>query len=67
MTEARLRDQICRLGSSLFERGLTSAKLYRLLRGLNPRYLTPAQVGDLIATFGLTVPGHLDEHDATST
>jgi len=31
-----------------------TAKLYLLLRGLNPRYLSPAQVQDLIATFGLT-------------
>ncbi len=31
-----------------------TAKLYLLLRGLNPRYLSPAQVQDLIKTFGLT-------------
>ncbi|MBB5048598.1 ribulose-5-phosphate 4-epimerase/fuculose-1-phosphate aldolase [Rhodopseudomonas rhenobacensis] len=43
-----------------------SAKLYLLLRGLNPRYLTPAQVNDLVATFGLTLPEQGDEHDATS-
>ena len=30
-----------------------TAKLYLLLRGLNPRYLTPAQVADLSKTFGL--------------
>jgi ribulose-5-phosphate 4-epimerase/fuculose-1-phosphate aldolase len=30
-----------------------TAKLYLLLRGLNPRYLTPAQVADLVKTFGL--------------
>jgi 3-dehydro-4-phosphotetronate decarboxylase len=30
-----------------------TAKLYLLLRGLNPRYLTPAQVSDLAKTFGL--------------
>ncbi len=35
-----------------------TAKLYLLLRGLNPRYLTPAQVADLTATFGLTLPEH---------
>jgi ribulose-5-phosphate 4-epimerase/fuculose-1-phosphate aldolase len=36
-----------------------TAKLYLLLRGLNPRYLTPAQVADLAKTFGLTLPdGH---------
>jgi len=33
-----------------------TAKLYLLLRGLNPRYLSPAQVADLMKTFGLTVP-----------
>jgi ribulose-5-phosphate 4-epimerase/fuculose-1-phosphate aldolase len=33
-----------------------TAKLYLLLRGLNPRYLTPAQVADLSATFGLGLP-----------
>jgi 3-dehydro-4-phosphotetronate decarboxylase len=35
-----------------------TAKLYLLLRGLNPRYLTPAQVADLTKTFGLKLPGH---------
>jgi len=34
-----------------------TAKLYLLLRGLNPRYLTPAQSEDLAKTFGLTLPG----------
>lgn len=38
-----------------------TAKLYLLLRGLNPRYLTPAQVQDLVKTFGLQLPGH--DHD----
>ncbi|MBS7538111.1 3-oxo-tetronate 4-phosphate decarboxylase [Ancylobacter lacus] len=33
-----------------------TAKLYLLLRGLNPRYLSPAQVADLTAVFGLTLP-----------
>src|SRR5271169_4367904 len=33
-----------------------TAKLYLLLRGLNPRFLTPAQVEDLVNTFGLTLP-----------
>ena len=37
-----------------------TAKLYLLLRGMNPRYLTPAQTADLAKTFGLTLP---DEHD----
>jgi hypothetical protein len=35
-----------------------TAKLYLLLRGLNPRYLTPAQVQDLVKVFGLTLPEH---------
>jgi 3-dehydro-4-phosphotetronate decarboxylase len=35
-----------------------TAKLYLLLRGLNPRYLTPAQVKDLAKTFGLVSPEH---------
>jgi ribulose-5-phosphate 4-epimerase/fuculose-1-phosphate aldolase len=39
-----------------------TAKLYLLLRGLNPRYLSPAQVGDLVKTFGLALP---EDHDHT--
>src|SRR5258707_14591268 len=39
-----------------------TAKLYLLLRGLNPRYLTPAQIADLSKTFGLELP---DIHDHT--
>ncbi len=35
-----------------------TAKLYLLLRGLNPRYLTPAQVEDLVQTFGVVSPEH---------
>jgi len=35
-----------------------TAKLYLLLRGLNPRYLSPEQVKDLVRTFGLTLPEH---------
>src|ERR1700754_1468776 len=35
-----------------------TAKLYLLLRGMNPRYLSPQQVGDLVKTFGLTLPVH---------
>lgn len=35
-----------------------TAKLYLLLRGLNPRYLTPAQVAELSKVFGLTLPEH---------
>jgi 3-dehydro-4-phosphotetronate decarboxylase len=30
-----------------------TAKLYLLVRGLNPRFLTPAQVDDLVQAFGL--------------
>ncbi len=30
-----------------------TAKLYLLLRGLDPRYLSPEQVRDLISHFGL--------------
>jgi ribulose-5-phosphate 4-epimerase/fuculose-1-phosphate aldolase len=33
-----------------------TAKLYLLLRGLNPRYLTPAQVADLAKVFGFSLP-----------
>jgi ribulose-5-phosphate 4-epimerase/fuculose-1-phosphate aldolase len=35
-----------------------TARLYLLLRGLNPRYLTAAQVADLSKTFGLSLPEH---------
>ena len=35
-----------------------TAKLYLLLRGLNPRYLSPEQVEDLTKVFGLTLPEH---------
>jgi ribulose-5-phosphate 4-epimerase/fuculose-1-phosphate aldolase len=37
-----------------------TARLYLLLRGLNPRYLTPEQVADLTKAFGLVLP---DRHD----
>jgi len=43
-----------------------TAKLYLLLRGLNPRYLTPAQVEDLAKVFGLSLPEHLP-HPPTSS
>src|SRR3954452_19226868 len=33
-----------------------TAKLYLLLRGLNPRYLTPAQITELAAVFKLSLP-----------
>ncbi len=35
-----------------------TAKLYLLLRGLNPRYLSPEQVKDLTKVFGLELPEH---------
>ena len=40
-----------------------TAKLYLLLRGLNPRYLSPEQVEDLTKVFGLALP----EHEPRST
>jgi ribulose-5-phosphate 4-epimerase/fuculose-1-phosphate aldolase len=39
-----------------------TAKLYLLLRGLNPRYLSPEQVKDLVKVFGLKLP---ETHDHT--
>ncbi|MBB1090592.1 aldolase [Rhodopseudomonas pseudopalustris] len=36
-----------------------TAKLHLLLRGLNPRYLSPAQIVDLATVFGLDLPDHL--------
>ncbi len=35
-----------------------TAKLYLLLRGLNPRFLTPGQIADLSKVFGLALPEH---------
>jgi 3-dehydro-4-phosphotetronate decarboxylase len=35
-----------------------TARLYLLLRGLNPRYLSPEQVADLANVFGLDLPAH---------
>jgi 3-dehydro-4-phosphotetronate decarboxylase len=35
-----------------------TARLYLLLRGLNPRYLSPEQVADLSKVFGLQLPEH---------
>src|ERR1700754_3193053 len=35
-----------------------TAKLYLLLRGLNPRLLSPAQVADLVKVFGVELPEH---------
>ncbi len=35
-----------------------TARLYLMLRGLNPRALTQAQVDDLVARFGLELPRH---------
>ncbi|MBB2683001.1 aldolase (plasmid) [Rhizobium sophoriradicis] len=39
-----------------------TAKLYLLLRNLNPRFLSPDQVADLVKTFGLDLPSH-HHHD----
>src|SRR3978361_531872 len=39
-----------------------TAKFVLLLRGLNPRYLTPAQVADLTKTFGLVPSEHGHQH-----
>jgi ribulose-5-phosphate 4-epimerase/fuculose-1-phosphate aldolase len=36
-----------------------TARLALLLRGLNPRLLSPAQIADLVAHFGLNLPHHL--------
>jgi 3-dehydro-4-phosphotetronate decarboxylase len=35
-----------------------TARLYLLLRGLNPRFLSPEQIADLVKRFGLTLPEH---------
>lgn len=45
-----------------------TAKLYLLLRGMNPRYLTPAQVTDLVKVFGVALPehGHETERDTVT-
>ncbi|MFG1290980.1 3-oxo-tetronate 4-phosphate decarboxylase [Xanthobacter versatilis] len=37
-----------------------TARLYLLLRGLNPRYLSPEQVADLVKVFGVSRPA--DDH-----
>lgn len=39
-----------------------TAKLALLLRGLNPRFLSPAQVDDLVKVFGLILPDDAHEH-----
>lgn len=39
-----------------------TAKLYLLLRGLNPRHLSRAQVADLVKVFGLSLPEHGEHH-----
>jgi 3-dehydro-4-phosphotetronate decarboxylase len=39
-----------------------TAKLYLLLRRLNPRHLSPQQVADLVSTFGLTLPDAEHNH-----
>jgi 3-dehydro-4-phosphotetronate decarboxylase len=39
-----------------------TAKLYLLLRGMNPRYLSLEQVTDLVKVFGVKLPEHGHEH-----
>ena len=39
-----------------------TARIYLLLRGLNPRYLSPQQIADLTKVFGLKLPEHGHEH-----
>ncbi|TIV42410.1 MAG: aldolase, partial [Mesorhizobium sp.] len=39
-----------------------TAKLYLLLRGLNPRYLSPEQVADLVRVFGISLPEQDGHH-----
>ena len=38
-----------------------TARLYLLLRGLDPRHLSPQQIDDLVASFGLALPNHHHE------
>jgi ribulose-5-phosphate 4-epimerase/fuculose-1-phosphate aldolase len=40
-----------------------TAKLYLLLRNLNPRQLSPGQVADLVSHFGLSLPDADGHHD----
>ena len=44
------------VSAHLFEELEETAKLYLLLRGMNPGYLTPQQVADLVSFFGLILP-----------
>ncbi len=39
-----------------------TAKLYLLLRGLNPRHLSPGQVADLVSVFKLSLPAAEAHH-----
>ena len=39
-----------------------TARLYLLLRNLNPRYLSPAQVQDLVKHFGVELPAEAHDH-----
>jgi ribulose-5-phosphate 4-epimerase/fuculose-1-phosphate aldolase len=43
-----------------------TARLYLMLRGLNPRMLTQAQVDDLVRHFGLQMPDDTHGHDHTT-
>jgi ribulose-5-phosphate 4-epimerase/fuculose-1-phosphate aldolase len=40
-----------------------TAKLYLLLRGMNPRYLSPEQVKELVKVFGVELPEHDHGHE----
>ena len=53
-----LHIHIAKRASLAMEELEETAKLYLLLRGLNPRYLSPAQVADLTKVFGLTLTDH---------
>jgi hypothetical protein len=44
-----------------------TARLYLMLRGLNPRMLTRAQVDDLVRHFDLPVPDDTHGHDHPSS
>lgn len=44
-----------------------TARLYLMLRGLNPRMLTRAQVDDLVRHFDLPVPDDGHDHEHTSS
>ena len=63
MSEGEIREEICELGRSIFDRGPTAgssghisvSKLFLLLRGHAARPLTDAQIAELAAAFALKV------------